>query len=366
VKRLRALLVGLALVSCFPAFAENASPSVAISPRGIGVVPFYNLAGAPEATATIESEVVRRLERRGFAVTSGDPVRAHLRAHRIRARHELSKQQARALADVLGVRYLMVGTIDVWAQNGGPEIALSARILDPATGQTVWAGSAGLHTVEAPGLLALARPDTMEAAARKAVRGLFSSLSVKKRKDGGVVSPRARRKPRKGALAEAPIVFRHPAFDPKAPLRIAVLPLTNRTLSADAPGIINEQLLDWLMNAGNVEVIDPGELRQVLVENDIQPIYGMNRLQLRMIGRVLNADALLDGTVLMFEGGDTPVPGIDLFVRLRDTTTAETLWAATTMRTGNQFHTFYDIGRIQGVGRLTRVALGDLLSTLLR
>lgn len=347
---------------CFAAEPPAGDPEPG---RGIGVVPFYNLAGAPEAVAKVMPEIRRRLERRGLTVSGGDRVMTFLRQNRIRARHELSDPQARALARELGVRYLIVGTIDVWALNGGPEIGLSARILEPDAGRTVWAGSAGLHAVEVPGLLAMARPDTLEEGARKATRQLLSDLPVRKKKKGGVITGSVRRKPRRSALANKPIFYRDPEFNPSFPLRVVVLPLTNRTLAPDAPGIVSDHLLAWLHNAGNVDVVDPGELRRTMVENDIQPLYGMDGLQLSLIRRILGANAVLDGSILKFQNGGSPVPAIDLYVRLRDTRTGKVLWAATTSRRGDQSRTVYDFGKIQGVDRLTRAALGDLLSTLL-
>jgi TolB-like protein len=331
----------------------------------LGVVPFVDQTGEAGATSAVMLRVRNHLRHQGFQVVSNGRVERYLREHRIRARSALSREQAAGLAEMLGVRYLLVGTIDAWGMNGGPEVGLTARMMDPQTGEVVWAGAVCLHAVDVPGLLAEGRPTTRVEALWKAVSRLFDTLEL--RKDDGTLRPvRKRERPARSAFAERPIAYRSPLLDRMAPLKVAVLPLANRTTQPEAPVVVGDRLVAWLLTMADVEVVDPGEVRRVLIERNIQPLYGLDVDKMREMGQALELDAVIDGTVLTFENGHRPVPVIDLFVRLRDARTGDVLWSATTRRDGERTRTLYDIGRIRGMDRLADAAVADLLSTWFR
>ena len=142
-----------------------------------------------------------------------------------------------------------------------------------------------------------------------------------------------------------------------------MLPLANRTQQPHAPAILGTRLIYHLARHPGVELVDPGEVRRVLIEQEILPLHGIDREELAQLSDALEVDAVIDGAVLTFAEGVTTRPEIDLFMRLRDAQSGKVLWSATTMRNGNQARTLYDLGRIRGLDRLADAALVDLLAT---
>lgn len=365
VRTARSLAIAVVLVAACGAASAASAASAAGTGGTIAVVPFYNVAGAPDAVATLTPLLEARLARLGLAPADSTAIESFLRERRIRARHQISADALRELAAEVGARYAMLGTIDAWRDDDGPEIALSARILRVDDGNVVWSDAASLRATAAPGVLALLRADDLEEAAARAVRDLLSGLSVR-RDRGGIAPSTARGKPRRALLADRPIAFRSPRLDPARPLRVVVLPFENRTLEPEAPQVVHDHLTAWLTSRDGIDVVDPGELRRVLVEHDIQPIYGFGTLELHLVRRILDADALVDGRILRFESDGPRAPRVDLYARLRDTSTGEILWAATTEREGDDTRTLYDHGRIESVDRLVHATVADLLSTWFR
>ena len=343
------------------------SPGVAVQepdasrPR-VAVVPFHNTTGEAAASLTVMSQVWEVLEKKGFRLAGNGEIEKFLRQRRIRTRNAMSLKDARDLAEMLDAHYLLVGTIDAWEINGGPEVGLTARVVDPAREMTVWSGSVTLHAAQVPGLIAEGRPKNLPKATRKAVRDLFGDLTVKK-KDGTVRPSTKNRRGNKTFLASPPISYRSPEFDRKRQYRIALLPFDNLTRSPSASPLVTDHLEARMLTIHRVDLVDPGELRRVLVEQDIQPYYGLGADRLRLLADELGVDAVLEGSVLEFDNGNAPVPRIDLYARLRDTRTGEILWMATTRREGHETRSVYDLGVVRGIDRLTDQAVSDLLST---
>lgn len=351
--------LAVVLLAAVPAAARQA-------PRpGLAVVPFRDASGTPGATATVMERVNHELTRHGFAAADIERIDDVLRDGRIRSRFELSLEQARELAAAVESRYVLLGSIDAWRDDDGPEVGLTARIVDVESGATVWSAGAHVHGVHAPGLLAMRRPDDLPEATARAARRLFSDLRV--RRSTGLIKPADRGSRLDGGLlAPAPIAYRSRELDRREPLRIAVLPLDNLSRSTNASVVLGDHLLAGAMALDGIEVVDPGELRRVLVANEISPTYGIDREVMTALADALGIDAVLDGTVLEFEDEFSPVPRIDMYVRLRDARTARILWCATARREGDASRVVYDVGVVHGIDRLSGRTVADLLSTLAR
>ena len=131
-----AMLAAVLAMSGAAVASEGGSGTAAI-----GVVPFQNNSGTSGAVPVVMLKIRSHLAERGFRVVGNGRVEEFLRRHRIREHHAVSRAHAAELARILGARYLLLGTIDTLHDNGGPEIGLTARIVDPHEGGAVWSNS---------------------------------------------------------------------------------------------------------------------------------------------------------------------------------------------------------------------------------
>jgi TolB-like protein len=340
-----------------PAAAARAAP-----PRlAVGVVRFVNATGAPEAMPLAMAAIEAALRERGIEPRGGSAAETFLRERRLRARNALAAEESRDLAATLGTRYLLVGSLTSWSMSRGPRVGFTARIVDTERGTTVWAGSVSFHAIEAPGLLARGRPRTLGEASVAAARDLVRGIEVRE-VEGEVRLVASLRKPH-ARWRTRPIVWKAPDLAGRRPLRIAVLPFENRTLRPEASAIVAERFLAGATALPRIEVVDPGELRRLLIENDIQPVHGLGALELEILERALNLDAVLDGAILAYDDGGALAPRVDIHARLRTAPEGEVLWSATTSRGGHETWSIYDIGRIESVDRLAADVVGELLAT---
>lgn len=109
--------------------------------------------------------------------------------------------------------------------------------------------------------------------------------------------------------------------------RVAVLPFRAATELIGAS--VSDLFVTELMKTGRYELIERGQLANVLGETDVQ-LSGLTQGQVIQLGRMAGADAVVVGTVTEYEmaarsGRTAPVVGVS--VRLVDATTSKVLWS---------------------------------------
>lgn len=115
--------------------------------------------------------------------------------------------------------------------------------------------------------------------------------------------------------------------DARAVQRVAVLPFRAPTELIGAS--VSDLFVTELMKTGRYELIERGQLANVLGETDVQ-LSGLTAGQAVQLGRMAGADGVVVGTVTEYEmaarsGRTAPVVGVS--VRLVDATTSKVLWS---------------------------------------
>jgi len=164
--------------------------------------------------------------------------------------------------------------------------------------------------------------------------------------------------------------FSNPRFNFGFVQRVAVLPFENYTNDRQAGLRATRLAITELLATGAVEVVEPGEVLAALTKMaNLQPGRAMSpsKEQILSLGQALEVQALVLGAVTQSENlrsGAVPIPVVSLDLRMVETETGATVWAATNTEKGSSVS-----ARVLGTGgepiaETTRECIRKLLATL--
>ena len=108
--------------------------------------------------------------------------------------------------------------------------------------------------------------------------------------------------------------------------RVAILPFQVIGGKGSTSGrIVSERLVSPLMAAGDVEVVERAMLESVMHEQQLQFSGAVDARSVKEIGKILNVDAVITGTVIALKD-----ERVEVNARLIDTESAKVLFAAET------------------------------------
>jgi TolB-like protein len=121
--------------------------------------------------------------------------------------------------------------------------------------------------------------------------------------------------------------------------KVAVLPFDNMSDERLAGEKVQRLFVAELLNANTFEVVEPGRVIRVLRDEKIESPGAMSPEDMQRVGKALKADALVLGTVLELteSKGQGALPTTTIQLKLVETGTGSTVWAATRQRNGATF-----------------------------
>lgn len=155
--------------------------------RKIAVLPFENLSddgGAGEKLQKIF--LVELLKQKKWEVLEPGEVERALRELRIRATDKLSSEQARQLKEKLGLDWIFFGTALEYStpQAGSreaPVVSLTARVLDAATGEIIWAAFGSRQGDDSEFLFEVGKVNSTSELAKKIAEKMVAGLAQRKK-----------------------------------------------------------------------------------------------------------------------------------------------------------------------------------------
>ena len=362
--RMALLLVGSAACNAVPEPAHTNGVGVLDGGAVFAALPFRDLAGDPELVSGLLGSVRADLEGRGARFVPEDEVEAFLRARRIRYTESISVEDARAIGEATGARFLLLGSTLASERSPVPRIAVALRVVDARTGGRMQSQLVALRGDEFAGLLGIgAIEDHGELALEVAERLLD-------RFDGeGHPLPPGRRGASPG-WGEGTLLstFVDGAFDPGSVERIAVLPFHDRTEGADA-GLLFAELLShrWFASAG-VEVIEQSELRAAMRRERVRSVDGLDLAVLREVGRGLDTRYFVLGSVDRFQDQvfveGARLPELEVTMRVVDVEQGRAV-AATGVRTrGDDYHVLLGLGTVSDPIALADRAAREMIAAV--
>ncbi|HEX9243042.1 MAG TPA: CsgG/HfaB family protein [Anaeromyxobacter sp.] len=122
--------------------------------------------------------------------------------------------------------------------------------------------------------------------------------------------------------------------------RVAVLPFDNISEERLAGEKVQRIFVAELLEAGAFDVVEPGRVVRVLRDEKIDSPSAMSPEDVQRVGKALQADGLVLGTVLELaepRGAQGAPPSVTVQLKLVETATGTTVWSATRQRNGATF-----------------------------
>lgn len=348
-----ALVTVVCLLCAAPTTGECAGP--------IALLPFENVSGDIRSPGIIMPRIAQALQERGYEVMAPETLEPFLAQRRIRTTGKLSREELAALGREFGVPWVLVGSIDLFADTAGnPQWGVSGRLLETESGRILWADAAGLTGEDFTGFLGLGTITSPEILADRTVQEFFRRL---RSPDGGMEPVKANRSRR---LARR--IFRDPLLDSDPPKRVAILPFENGTERRGAALIVDDLILVELRQAGRFDVADAGETQRVLRSLGVAPYGGIDLESLRRIGEAAGVDAVILGRVGDYNEGLRPgastSPSVALDARMLETATGRILWMGFHEAQGEDSQIVLEFGKIKSMVPLAMKVIAEMIGTM--
>lgn len=168
-------------------------------------------------------------------------------------------------------------------------------------------------------------------------------------------------------LLRPPNTFLQEDFEKYHIKRVAVLPFFNNTNVKDAGEILTRAFLEELFDSEKLDVEFQGNVRKFLVRERIIVRKGVTVDNIKLIGKRLNVDAVIIGWVEQYYGGegkDAKIPVVSVNARMIHTDSCSVVWIGQNKRTGDDYITVLDFGKIRSVAALARRLVSELVETI--
>jgi Peptidoglycan-synthase activator LpoB len=336
-----ALGVALALLAgC--AHASHAPPA-AIKAK-LALFPVENLTGGGAPTGQLLIALETAMRARGIDIVGGDILERFLARHRVRYTGGITSGIAVAARDELGVEGVLLTSVELYSAARPPKLALTIRLVSAADEPKIlWVDGASRTGDESPGLLGMGLLGSLEEVQARVLSGLASSLVTfleGRPGQAGRCQVEGRFKPR--------IAYRGHLLADAEQRSVAVLPFINESPRRDAGEVLALHFLRQLAASGAFAVVDPGDIRQELVEHRITMEGGVSLDTARVIFETLRSDFVLAGVVREYEDRTSSVGTVKVSFTavMLDRVRNEIVWSSTSTADSTKGVWFFGAGTV--------------------
>lgn len=326
----------------------------------IAVFPVENLSGGKAPLKDLRQVLEDQLKAKGFQVLPETALNQFMARHRIRYVGGLDEEASQRFAEE-GVTGVIVSSLEYFADNIPPKIALTARLVSTGNEPRIlWMESVAMGGNDAPGLFqrgVIREPAILSA---KALSQLTNSLAAGV---AGDISPDSASLPLKSF---PPRQFFRKGLDRDQRYRVVVLPLYNRTGRKYAGEIMALHWVQELRRQGNIQVVEPGLVRSKLLQYRLIMEGGMSNANADIVFDVLHANLVMTGKVMDYQDtrGEGGVPSVDFSVSLLSKESHMTVLSAGSNNLGDERVHFFDIGRISTACNLANQMVRGIVDQL--
>ena len=333
----------------FPGFSNaegvdrNGSPQSGTNPN-IAVFPIENLSGTAAPLREIRQIFVEGLKKQGIAVLEDDTFEKFMAKHRIRYTGGLDEDTARSFKEEVGTEGVLIISLESYSEASPPKISLLSRLVSTGDPPAIlWMEGVGLAGDDSQGILGVGLIEDPGALREKALKSVLGSLvrylstgTEGKEVDGAKKKFRPK------------IAYRSSAFDLNRKYRVAVAPFFNRSERKYAGEILVLHFIRQLKGFENFEVIEPGRVRQELLNSRIIMQDGISLADADALFAGLDADLLVSGRVMDYQDyqGALGKPKVDFSSMVIERKSREVVWSSDSHNEGDDGVFFFDRGRV--------------------
>jgi len=310
----------------------------------IAIYPVENLSATHAPLKEINLAFVERLTKQGVQVLDDGALEKFMAKHRIRYVGGIDRGIAKAFKEEMGIDGVLVTSLELYNDVNPPKISIISRLV--STGDSpfiIWIDSVGLAGDDSPGILGLGLIEDPKALMKKAMKSMTGSLTSYLSTRMGEEDGRSLKKKFKPKIA-----YKSPVLDPGRKYVVAVLPFFNRSERKYAGEILVLHFIRQLKRFNNFDIIEPGILRQELLELRIIMEDGVSLANADAIFAILSADLILSGRVIDYQDyqGIWGKPKVDFSTVLIERKSREIAWGSNSYNEGDDGVFFFDRGRV--------------------
>jgi hypothetical protein len=332
----------------------------------LAVYPITNLSGTRVPLKDTRQLLIEKLQSRGVDIISDAVLEKFLARHRIRYMEGLSAGESESVKEELGAGGVLIVSYELYDEGAPPKIALTARLVSTGVRPAIlWADSVSLAGDDSPGILGLGLILEPQKLLDKAVGYLSDSVIDYLLHGGERVSAGH------GSLFgsfEPKSLYIAPFREPHKRYSVAVLPFQDRSGRKNAGSIVMLEFIRQLSAMKDFTVIDPGIVRQKMLDERIIMLGGISLADADFIFDGLDADLLVTGTVTDFYDYNVPngTCRVAFFVSMIDKKERKLVFAAESRNTGDEGIVAFDLGKIRTTPKLASEMIREIMKELSR
>jgi hypothetical protein len=310
----------------------------------IAVMPMENLTGAPIQVQKVRESLIEVMKRKGFNLLAEDVLEGFLERHRIRYAGGLNRGLGDIFREETGTNSVLLVSLELFDETVTPKVALVARLVSTNNNADIlWADGVGMAGNDAPGFLLRGLVDDprvlWERATDRLLNSLTQYLSGEKPQDALKVENKFLPKSFLGQPSEPSVG--------KDAFSVAMLPFRNESTRKNAGEILALHFVRELSKMG-IEVVEPGEVRQVLLRSRTIMEGGLSLPQADILYAMLDVDLVLTGIVMEYQDfiGGYGNPKVEFSVRVFDMKTRQIVWTSSSYNEGDDGVFFFNLGKV--------------------
>jgi len=310
----------------------------------MAVLPIENLSGTAAPLKEIRKSLVSGLKVRGINALEDDALERFMAKHRIRYVGGIDKNIAQSFRKEMKTEALLITSLELYSEMNPPKIALTSRLVSTGDNPVIlWIDGIGLAGDDSPGILGLGLIEDLKSLQEKAFSSLLDSLVEYVQSQQGSSSIKKAKKKFRPKIA-----YRSPVVEPDKKFTVAVIPFFNRSGRKFGGEIMVLHFVRLLKESGDLDVIEPGKVRQQLLGLRLVMDQGVSLADADAISAMLDVDLIITGEVNDYQDyeGKGGKPKVDFTVMIIERKSREVVWSSSSYNEGDDGVFFFDWGRV--------------------
>ena len=302
--------------------------------EAIALMPLYNLSGRSNAIQETSEKIGTILGSFGIQYKSSSDIRPILRKYRIRSSGSLKADDIKQLRAELGVKYLMLGSVNIYEERENPELSVSLRIINTETFMIETAVSKSAAGRDFEGLFGLGVISSLDELSDKLLREsiyeLFSDLNS--------------------------------SIHASNSLSAVIIPFDNTTDFRNAGFMLTNIFLTSLANEG-FKVLEPGIVTEYMLKNR-KILYGeIDYPTLNQLNADHNIDLVVTGSIEFYQPSrGNNFPKAEIGTRVLDAKNAKIIFMYDNSVDGADSETLFGVGKKYSVGTIMKKYINEFES----